>query len=59
MKKFVSNILLLIAVIALVLVTREAETANAQLLWSGTWMAVVFICAKAWEKLNPEEKENL
>lgn len=47
MKKFVSNILLLIAVIALVLVTGEAETANAQLLWSGSWMAVVFICAKA------------
>lgn len=59
MKKFISTILLLIAVIALVLCTAEAETANEQLLWSGSWMAVLVLSAKAWEKLNPEEKDNL
>ena len=55
--KIIAGIASLVAAIAFVLLTGEAESADTQLLWSGSWMAVFAICAKVVEKHTENEEE--
>lgn len=58
MRKFIKNLFGMIGGIALFLACSEAETATAQLLWSGGCLAVCWISYKVWEALaTPEELE--
>ena len=52
------TILLIIAAISLVLIPAEAETITLQILWSGTWMIVLYASTKIFEKLYLKEKED-
>lgn len=56
MKKLLSAILLIICVLSLILMTGENPDGSINLLWTGSWLAVFFCCAKAWERLNPDDK---
>ena len=48
-----------IAVIALFLACGEADTSFNQILWSGSWMLICFICGKGSTKLmNDIDKED-
>ena len=51
MKSIISTILAAIAVIALFLACGEADTMFNQVLWSGSWMLICFICGKGSTKL--------
>ena len=51
MKATLSTILAAIAVIALFLACGEADTSFNQILWSGSWMLICFICGKGSTKL--------
>ena len=57
MKKIISTILGIVAMLSLVLMCAESQDGNVDLIWSGSFMALFLICAKAWEKLNPENEE--
>lgn len=57
MKKILSTILLIIAALSLVLMIGENPDGSVNLLWSGSWLAVFFGCAKAWERLNPDDNQ--
>ena len=59
MKKFFKSIikavLTLGVMLGLICMTGEIEDMNAQIIWSLSWMAEIFICGWALMKLFPEE----
>ena len=57
MKATLSTILAAFAVISLFLACGEADTSFNQILWSGSWMLVCFICGKGSTKLMNEIDE--
>lgn len=57
-KSIIATILGFIAVISLFLACGEADTSFNQILWSGSWMLVCFVCGKGSSKLIEDiEKE--
>ena len=56
MKKILSNILLVIAAIALILACAETPDGGVSLAWTGSWLVVFALAAKGWEYINPEEE---
>ena len=59
MKKFIKSIikavLTLGVMLGLICLTGECEDMNAQIIWSLSWMAEMFICGWALIKLFPED----
>lgn len=58
MKRTITTIIIsVIACIAIVMLTAEAETATLQMVISGCSMAVLYLCYKALDKMGviPEE----
>lgn len=49
------NIYSMIALVSLMLLGAEAETAFNQILWSGSWLAVLVLSAKGLDKCEKEE----
>lgn len=56
-KSIISTILGLGAVISLFLACGEADTSFNQILWSGSWMSVCFLCGKGSTKYMNEVDE--
>ena len=49
--KIITKICAIIGALALfVFIPAEASTAGQQLLWSGSWLVVLYICAKGIDK---------
>lgn len=55
MKKIISTILIVVAVIAIILMCGENPDGSVNLLWSGCWLAVFVIASILWSKLNPDK----
>ena len=51
-KKIIEAILIIIACVALVLMTGQAEKESTQLLWSLGWMAVLAIDCKILDRMG-------
>jgi len=57
MKKILSNILLVIAVIALILTCAENADGSINVLWTFGWLGVLVLSAIGWQKLNPDKEK--
>ena len=59
MKKFfksiIKAILTLGVVLGFILLTGESENMNLQIVWSASWIAVMFLCGWMLVKLFPED----
>ena len=59
MKKFFKSIIKAVltfgVMLRLICLTGEIEDMNAQIIWSFSWMAEMFICVWALTKLFPED----
>ena len=55
MKKILSYILLILAVLSVVLMCAENQDGSINLLWSLGWLSVMVSSALLWQKLNPEK----
>jgi hypothetical protein len=56
--KFFKNILFILLGLSFVMVTGEAPTAIQQLLWSGSWLAVMAISALTLNHLEKKEAKH-
>ena len=54
--KIITNICAIIGALALVFFTAEASTIGLQLLWSGSWLLVLLLCAKGIDKYGEDEQ---
>ena len=55
--KIITNICAIIGALALfVFFPAEASTAELQLLWSGSWLLVLLLCAKGIDKYGEDEQ---
>ena len=54
--KIITNICAIIGALALVFIPAEAPNAGLQILWSGSWLFVVWLCAKGIEKYGNYEQ---
>lgn len=57
MKKTLSFILGVVAIVALILGSAENPDGSCNLAWSITWLAVFAAAGWAWVKLNQQKKE--
>lgn len=56
--KIITTICAIIGALALfVFIPAEASTAGQQLLWSGSWLFVLYICAKGIDKYGEKEED--
>ena len=55
MKKILSYILLILAVLSVVLMCAENQDGSINLLWTLGWLGVMVSSALLWQKLNPEK----
>lgn len=59
-KTIIKNILGIATVVSLFIACSEAETFINQILWSGSWLGITFLCGKAYagmmSKAEKEEK---
>ena len=53
--KSITNICAIIGALALVFIPAEAPTIGLQILWSGSWLFVVWLCVKGIEKYGNYE----
>ena len=57
--KIIITICAIIGALALVFLPAEAPTIGLQILWSGSWLFVFWLCAKGIEKYgNIDEEDN-
>lgn len=57
--KIITTICAIIGALALfVFIPAEAPTATGQLLWSGSWLFVFWLCAKGIEKYGDIDEED-
>ena len=54
--KIITTICAIVGALALVFIPAEAPTAELQILWSGSWLFVFWLCAKGIEKYGEEEQ---
>ena len=54
--KIITIICAIIGALALVFIPAEAPTAEQQLLWSGSWLFVLWLCAKGINKYGEDER---
>ena len=54
--KVITTICAIIGALALVFIPAEAPTIGLQLLWSGSWLFVLILCAKGIEKYGDDER---
>ena len=57
MKKTLSFILGVVAIVALILGSAENPDGSCNLAWTLSWLAVSAAAGWAWWKLNPKKKE--
>ena len=54
--KIITIICAIIGALALVFLPAEAPTVGLQILWSGSWLFVFWLCAKGIEKYGEDER---
>ena len=54
--KIITTICAIIGALALVFLPAEASTIGLQILWSGSWLFVFWLCAKGIEKYGNNEQ---
>ena len=55
--KIITTICGIVGALALfVFIPAEAQTAEQQLLWSGSWLLVLLLCAKGIDKYGEDEQ---
>ena len=54
--KIITNICAVIGALALVFLPAEASTIGLQILWSGSWLFVFWLCAKGIDKYGNDEQ---
>lgn len=54
--KIITTICAIVGALALVFLPAEASTAGLQILWSGSWLFVFWLCAKGIEKYGEKEE---
>lgn len=54
--KIIITICAIIGALALVFLPAEAPTIGLQILWSGSWLFVFWLCAKGIEKYGDDEQ---
>ena len=55
--KIITNICAIIGALALfVFIPAEAPTAGMQIIWSGSWLLVLLLCAKGIDKYGEDEQ---
>lgn len=55
--KIITTICAIVGALALVFLPAEAPTAGQQILWSGSWLFVFWLCAKGIEKYGEKEED--
>ena len=54
--KIITNICAIVCALALFVLPAEASTVGLQILWSGSWLFVFWLCAKGIEKFGNDEQ---
>ena len=54
--KIITTICAIIGALALVFIPAEAPTVGLQILWSGSWLFVLWLCAKGINKYGEDEQ---
>ena len=54
--KIITTICAVVGALALVFLPAEASTIGLQILWSGSWLFVFWLCAKGIEKYGNNEQ---
>ena len=54
--KIITTICAVVGALALVFLPAEASTVGLQILWSGSWLFVFWLCAKGIEKYGNNEQ---
>ena len=54
--KVITTICAIVCALALVFLPAEASTVGLQILWSGSWLFVFWLCAKGIEKYGNDEQ---
>ena len=54
--KIITTICAVIGALALVFLPAEASTIGLQILWSGSWLFVFWLCAKGINKYGEDEQ---
>ena len=54
--KIITTICAIVGALALVFLPAEASTIGLQILWSGSWIFVFWLCAKGIEKYGNNEQ---
>ena len=54
--KIITTICAVVGALALVFLPAEASTIGLQILWSGSWLIVFWLCAKGIEKYGNNEQ---
>ena len=54
--KIIKTICAIVGALALVFLPAEASTIGLQILWSGSWLFVLWLCAKGIDKYGEDEQ---
>ena len=54
--KIITTICAVIGALALVFLSAEAPTVGLQIIWSGSWLFVFWLCAKGIDKYGEDEQ---
>ena len=54
--KIITTICAIVGALALVFIPTEASTIGLQIIWSGSWILVLLLCAKGIEKYGDDER---
>ena len=54
--KIITTICAVVGALALVFLPAEASTIGLQILWSGSWLFVFWLCAKGIDKYGNDEQ---
>ena len=54
--KIITTICAIVGALALVFLPAEASTVGLQILWSGSWLFVLWLCAKGINKYGEDEQ---
>ena len=54
--KIITNICAIVGALALFVLPAEASTIGLQIIWSGSWLFVFWLCAKGIDKYGDNEQ---
>ena len=54
--KIITTICAVVGALALVFLPAEASTIGLQIIWSGSWLFVLLLCAKGIDKYGEDEQ---